>query len=154
MVNLILSLCCSGEKPVAYPWMVHYYPEVAFSCILSVFFGIMALSTLRMKFLWTPHICMVGAGIFCHQDFWRWVFSSSKIKDGIVSSCNPLYTIVVGVKTQILRRYFSSWLLGIEVTLVRYLIFFDVTLYTFNSLSAFLILDQIFLLFLTICSFI
>ncbi|XP_065057638.1 protein C-mannosyl-transferase DPY19L3-like [Rhopilema esculentum] len=73
----------SGEKPVAYPWMVHYYPEVAFSCILSVFFGLMALSTLRMKFLWTPHICMVGAGIFCHQDFWRWVFSSSKIKDGI-----------------------------------------------------------------------
>jgi len=73
----------SGEKPTVYAWMLHYYPEIGFSCILSVFFGVMALSTLRMKFLWTPHICMIGAGIFCHQDFWRWLVNIGKFKEGI-----------------------------------------------------------------------
>lgn len=47
------------------------YPEVVFNIILSVFFGGMALTTLRMKFLWMPHMCILAAGVFCHQDAWK-----------------------------------------------------------------------------------
>eukprot|EP00794_Sanderia_malayensis_P000566 gene566-1224_t len=64
-------------------WMLHNYPEVAFTVIQTIFFGLMALSTLRMKFLWTPHICIVASGLFCHQDVWRWIFKKCNIEQAV-----------------------------------------------------------------------
>ena len=39
-------------------------PELVYHLIQTTFFAIMAVTTLRFKFLWMPHICVVGAGIF------------------------------------------------------------------------------------------
>lgn len=64
--------------------MLQNHPEIAFTVILTVFFGVVAASTLRMKYLWTPHVCVVAAGLFCHQYTWRWIFYAGKIKEGIV----------------------------------------------------------------------
>ena len=43
------------------------YPELVFNIILNVFFGCMAMTTVRMKFLWMPHVCVVAAGVISHQ---------------------------------------------------------------------------------------
>jgi hypothetical protein len=50
-------------------------PDLVYHLIQTAFFAIMAVSTLRFKFLWMPHICVVGAGIFCNQAWWRFLFS-------------------------------------------------------------------------------
>ncbi|XP_028411451.1 probable C-mannosyltransferase DPY19L3 [Dendronephthya gigantea] len=50
-------------------------PELVYHLIQTAFFAIMAVTTLRFKFLWMPHICVVGAGIFCNQSWWRFLLS-------------------------------------------------------------------------------
>ena len=69
------------------------YPELVFHIILSVFFGGMALTTLRMKFLWMPHVCVIAAGVFCHQDTWRSCLNSIAFPNPLVSK--PLYSSLV-----------------------------------------------------------
>lgn len=85
-------------KEDEHPWMLQNHPEIAFTVILTVFFGVVAASTLRMKYLWTPHVCVVAAGLFCHQYTWRWIFYAGKIKEGISSLLGyfiPIALIVV-----------------------------------------------------------
>ncbi|XP_068755171.1 protein C-mannosyl-transferase DPY19L3-like isoform X2 [Montipora capricornis] len=62
---------------------VHFlnsHPEVVYQAIQSVFFGVLAVSTLRFKYLWTPHMCLFAAGIFCNQYFWNTALSKIGFK--------------------------------------------------------------------------
>lgn len=69
---LLLILATSYiQKLWGNPSKLDDYPELVFHIILSVFFGGMAMTTLRMKFLWMPHMCIVAAGVFFHQDTWK-----------------------------------------------------------------------------------
>ena len=36
-------------------------PDLAFHVVQTVFFGALAISTLRMKYLWTPYMCVLAA---------------------------------------------------------------------------------------------
>lgn len=58
-------------------------PEVVYHLIQTTFFAVMAVTTLRFKFLWMPHICIVGAGLFCNQSCWRFLFIKLRLP-GIV----------------------------------------------------------------------
>lgn len=62
------------------------YPELVFNLILDVFFGVMAMTTLRMKFLWMPHMCILAAGVISHQDTWRSCLSSINFKGFLVNN--------------------------------------------------------------------
>ena len=59
--------------------MMETRPELVYHLIQTVFFAIMAVSTVRFKFLWMPHICIVGAGVFCDQLWWRCAFSKLRL---------------------------------------------------------------------------
>ena len=61
------------------------HAEVVYQAIQSVFFGALAMSTLRFKFLWTPHMCLFAAGVFCNQSFWKAVLNKIGIKQIYVS---------------------------------------------------------------------
>ena len=50
-------------------------PEVVYHLVQTFFFTFMAVTTLRFKFLWMPHICIVAAGIICSQDLWSFLLS-------------------------------------------------------------------------------
>lgn len=67
------------------PLFLNSHAEVVYQAIQSVFFGALALSTLRFKFLWTPHMCLFAAGIFCNQSFWKAVLNKIGIKQIYVS---------------------------------------------------------------------
>ncbi|EDO42027.1 predicted protein [Nematostella vectensis] len=54
-------------------------PELVYCTIQTVLYGAMAVTTLRFKFLWTPHMCVFGAGTLCHQGFWRFVLERAGI---------------------------------------------------------------------------
>jgi hypothetical protein len=36
-------------------------------------FGVMAMTTLRMKCLWCPYICVMAGVVVADADFWNWV---------------------------------------------------------------------------------
>ena len=46
-------------------------PELAYNFFQSVVFGTVALSTVRFKFLWTPHMCVLAAAGISHCQVWK-----------------------------------------------------------------------------------
>ncbi|XP_053256273.1 probable C-mannosyltransferase DPY19L3 isoform X3 [Podarcis raffonei] len=45
-------------------------PGVAYNLVHTILFGLLALSTMRMKYLWTSHICVFAASGLCSSDMW------------------------------------------------------------------------------------
>ncbi|KAJ8417859.1 hypothetical protein AAFF_G00227020 [Aldrovandia affinis] len=45
-------------------------PDVAYNLLHTVFFGLLALSTMRMKYLWTGHMCAFAAYGICGKELW------------------------------------------------------------------------------------
>ncbi|XP_053127543.1 probable C-mannosyltransferase DPY19L3 isoform X2 [Hemicordylus capensis] len=45
-------------------------PGAAYNLVHTILFGLLALSTMRMKYLWTSHICVFAASGLCSSDMW------------------------------------------------------------------------------------
>ncbi|XP_069757847.1 protein C-mannosyl-transferase DPY19L3 isoform X2 [Narcine bancroftii] len=45
-------------------------PDTAYNLIHNILFGLLALSTMRMKYLWTPHMCIFTSATICNNQFW------------------------------------------------------------------------------------
>ncbi|KAL4613630.1 putative C-mannosyltransferase DPY19L3 [Arapaima gigas] len=45
-------------------------PDVAYNLLHTVFFGLLACSTMRMKYLWTGHMCTLAAYGVCGRELW------------------------------------------------------------------------------------
>ncbi|KAM4639108.1 protein C-mannosyl-transferase DPY19L3 isoform 3-T5 [Amazona ochrocephala] len=56
-------------------------PDAAYSLIHTVLFGCLALSTMRMKYLWTSHMCVFASFGLCSTEVWK-----------LVLKCIGLYT--------------------------------------------------------------
>ncbi|NXP15877.1 D19L3 mannosyltransferase, partial [Thinocorus orbignyianus] len=46
-------------------------PDAAYNLIHTVLFGCLALSTMRMKYLWTSHMCVFASFGLCSTEIWR-----------------------------------------------------------------------------------
>ncbi|XP_054025946.1 probable C-mannosyltransferase DPY19L3 isoform X2 [Dryobates pubescens] len=46
-------------------------PDAAYNLIHTVLFGCLALSTMRMKYLWTSHMCVFASFGLCSTEVWR-----------------------------------------------------------------------------------
>ncbi|XP_008403129.1 probable C-mannosyltransferase DPY19L3 isoform X1 [Poecilia reticulata] len=47
-----------------------FRPDVAYNLLHSVLYGLLAFSTMRMKYIWTGHMCAVAAYGVCGTDLW------------------------------------------------------------------------------------
>ncbi|XP_055504325.1 probable C-mannosyltransferase DPY19L3 isoform X2 [Leucoraja erinacea] len=56
--------------PVKEEKVIVMRPDVAYNLMHNVLFGLLALSTMRMKYLWTSHVCMVSSAAICSHHFW------------------------------------------------------------------------------------
>ncbi|XP_016067759.1 PREDICTED: probable C-mannosyltransferase DPY19L3 isoform X2 [Miniopterus natalensis] len=45
-------------------------PDTTYNLTHTIVFGALALSTMRMKYLWTPHVCMFAAAGLCSPEVW------------------------------------------------------------------------------------
>ena len=54
LVMRVILLCCSVQ---------------------AVFFGAVALTTLRMKFFWTPYMCIIASISLASRSLWAWLLS-------------------------------------------------------------------------------
>ncbi|XP_017684301.1 PREDICTED: probable C-mannosyltransferase DPY19L3 isoform X4 [Lepidothrix coronata] len=56
-------------------------PDAAYSLVHTVLFGCLALSTMRMKYLWTSHMCVFASFGLCSTEVWK-----------LILKCVHLYT--------------------------------------------------------------
>ncbi|XP_013870632.1 probable C-mannosyltransferase DPY19L3 [Austrofundulus limnaeus] len=54
-------------------YMVAFRPDVAYNLLHTMLFGILAFSTMRMKYIWTGHMCAVAAYGVCGTELWTLV---------------------------------------------------------------------------------
>ncbi|KAM3624867.1 uncharacterized protein V6R79_003074 [Siganus canaliculatus] len=74
-----------------------FRPDVAYNLLHSLFFGLLAFSTMRMKYIWTGHMCVMAAYGVCGTELWTVVFNalrcSSKVMLRLVRYALPLAMI-------------------------------------------------------------
>ncbi|XP_027473376.1 probable C-mannosyltransferase DPY19L3 isoform X3 [Zalophus californianus] len=51
-------------------------PETAYNLIHTILFGFLALSTMRMKYLWTSHMCVFASFGLCSPEIWELLLKS------------------------------------------------------------------------------
>ncbi|XP_064610291.1 protein C-mannosyl-transferase DPY19L3-like [Liolophura sinensis] len=70
-------------------------PELAFHSIQCLLFGALALTTLRMKYLWTPYMCILaGAGISDYKA-WRFLLARCNMPGAMVQLVRHFVTLIV-----------------------------------------------------------
>uniref|UniRef100_A0A8C5GYS6 Probable C-mannosyltransferase DPY19L3 n=1 Tax=Gouania willdenowi TaxID=441366 RepID=A0A8C5GYS6_GOUWI len=51
-------------------------PDVAYNLLHTLFFGLLAFSTMRMKYIWTGHMCALAAYGVCGMELWTLLLSA------------------------------------------------------------------------------
>ncbi|KAH9490912.1 hypothetical protein Btru_039781, partial [Bulinus truncatus] len=64
------------EKTSQYYYDKH--PDVAFHTIQAVFFGALAIMTLRMRYFWTPYICVLASVGIGNEDLWSIIITFTR----------------------------------------------------------------------------
>lgn len=89
LANFSSSESGCREEPV-----VRMKPDVAYNLLHTLFFGLLAFSTMRMKYLWTGHMCAFAAFGVCGKDMWdlylRVLHCSPKAKLRLIRYMIPL----------------------------------------------------------------
>ncbi|XP_033973112.1 LOW QUALITY PROTEIN: probable C-mannosyltransferase DPY19L3 [Trematomus bernacchii] len=72
-------------------------PDVAYNLLHTLFNGLLAFSTIRMKYIWTGHMCAVAAYGVCGKELWTLLLSTlrcnSKVLLRLVRYAVPLLVI-------------------------------------------------------------
>ncbi|XP_032372222.1 probable C-mannosyltransferase DPY19L3 isoform X1 [Etheostoma spectabile] len=72
-------------------------PDVAYNLLHTLFYGLLAFSTMRMKYIWTGHMCAVAAYGVCRKEMWTTLLSTlgcnSKVLLRLVRHAVPLLMI-------------------------------------------------------------
>lgn len=80
-------------------------PEAAYNLIHTILFGVLALSTMRMKYLWTSHMCVFASFGLCSSEIWELLLR-------LVHLCNPKRIWVMRYSVPILTLLYlccKSW---------------------------------------------
>ena len=104
--------------------MLKAHPEFAHHFIMSILFGIMALSTLRCKFLWLPHSSILAAAGLTHTSMWTSIQEKLGISRVTVRATStyclhlPMLCISAVFQTQGLKYVMIAGLVTAIITLV------------------------------------
>lgn len=55
---------------------VAFRPDVAYNLLHTLFYGLLAFSTMRMKYIWTGHMCAVAAYGVCGTELWTLILNA------------------------------------------------------------------------------
>uniref|UniRef100_A0A671U518 Dpy-19 like C-mannosyltransferase 3 n=1 Tax=Sparus aurata TaxID=8175 RepID=A0A671U518_SPAAU len=67
---LLLSGSAEEKKGAVEGRLVAFRPDVAYNLLHTLFYGLLAFSTMRMKYIWTGHMCVVAAYGVCGTELW------------------------------------------------------------------------------------
>ncbi|XP_021263961.1 probable C-mannosyltransferase DPY19L3 isoform X1 [Numida meleagris] len=82
VIVALRNLSCSNQaQEKLEECTISLKPDAAYNLIHTVLFGCLALSTMRMKYLWTSHMCVFASFGLCSTEVWR-----------LILKCVHLYT--------------------------------------------------------------
>ncbi|XP_036952018.1 probable C-mannosyltransferase DPY19L3 isoform X2 [Acanthopagrus latus] len=85
------------KKGVVEGRLVAFRPDVAYNLLHTLFYGLLAFSTMRMKYIWTGHMCAVAAYGVCGTELWTLLLNTlrcnSKVLLRLVRYAVPLAMI-------------------------------------------------------------
>ncbi|KAL3883925.1 hypothetical protein ACJMK2_030151 [Sinanodonta woodiana] len=70
-------------------------PDLAFHAVQVVFFGALAMSTLRMKYLWTPYMCILAAVGVSDYKMWKSLLAYFKVQGTLIHVIRHFATLIV-----------------------------------------------------------
>ncbi|XP_060693655.1 probable C-mannosyltransferase DPY19L3 isoform X2 [Hemiscyllium ocellatum] len=68
--NLSYSSAVIQSTSIKEQNMTMLRPDMAYNLLHNVLFGLLALSTMRMKYLWTSHMCVFASAAICSSHLW------------------------------------------------------------------------------------
>ncbi|XP_029000060.1 probable C-mannosyltransferase DPY19L3 isoform X2 [Betta splendens] len=84
----------SKGRPADEAQLEAFRPDVAYNLLHTLFYGLLAFSTMRMKYIWTGHMCAVAAYGVCRTELWTQLLTTvhchSKILLRLVRYAVPL----------------------------------------------------------------
>ncbi|XP_034039438.1 probable C-mannosyltransferase DPY19L3 isoform X2 [Thalassophryne amazonica] len=83
--NLRLNVISAEDEKGLGEWrLVSLRPDVAYNVLHSLFFGLLAFSTMRMKYIWTGHMCAFAAYGVCGTDVWTLILKTLRCNHKIL----------------------------------------------------------------------
>ncbi|XP_065589262.1 protein C-mannosyl-transferase DPY19L3 [Cyrtonyx montezumae] len=90
VIVALRNLSCSNQdQEKVEERTISLKPDAAYNLIHTVLFGCLALSTMRMKYLWTSHMCVFASFGLCSTEIWQ-----------LILKCVRLYT---SKRTQVIK---------------------------------------------------
>ncbi|XP_064628354.1 protein C-mannosyl-transferase DPY19L3-like isoform X2 [Lineus longissimus] len=83
------------EGFITSPHILSQRPELAFHAVQTVFFALMAISTMRFKYLWTVYMCIMASVGICDFHFWKKLLSKFRIEGIVLEITRNGVTIIV-----------------------------------------------------------
>ncbi|XP_034039447.1 probable C-mannosyltransferase DPY19L3 isoform X3 [Thalassophryne amazonica] len=77
-------ISAEDEKGLGEWRLVSLRPDVAYNVLHSLFFGLLAFSTMRMKYIWTGHMCAFAAYGVCGTDVWTLILKTLRCNHKIL----------------------------------------------------------------------
>ncbi|XP_055450910.1 probable C-mannosyltransferase DPY19L3 [Psammomys obesus] len=93
---------CTGQTRAR---AVDLKPEAAYNLTHTILFGVLALSTMRMKYLWTSHMCVFASFGLCSSEIWELLLR-------LLHLCNPKRIWVMRYSVPVLTLLYlccKSW---------------------------------------------
>ncbi|CAF92201.1 unnamed protein product, partial [Tetraodon nigroviridis] len=85
-----------------------FRPDVAYNLLHTFFYGLLAFSTMRMKYIWTGHMCVVAAYGVCGKEAWTLLLSTLQCNSKILVWLQLLVRYAVPL-VMISCLYFKYW---------------------------------------------
>ncbi|TMS13592.1 putative C-mannosyltransferase DPY19L3, partial [Larimichthys crocea] len=63
---------------------VAFRPDVAYNLLHTLFYGLLAFSTMRMKYIWTGHMCAVAAYGMCGTEMWTLLLNALRCNSKVL----------------------------------------------------------------------
>ncbi|CAJ1048557.1 probable C-mannosyltransferase DPY19L3 isoform X2 [Xyrichtys novacula] len=63
---------------------VAFRPDVAYNLLHTLFYGLLAFSTMRMKYIWTGHMCAVAAYGVCGTELWTLLLNTLRCNSKVL----------------------------------------------------------------------
>uniref|UniRef100_A0AAQ4PKL8 Dpy-19 like C-mannosyltransferase 3 n=1 Tax=Gasterosteus aculeatus aculeatus TaxID=481459 RepID=A0AAQ4PKL8_GASAC len=61
-----------------------FRPDVAYNLLHTLFYGLLAFSTMRMKYIWTGHMCAVAAYGVCGKELWTLLLNTLRCNSRVL----------------------------------------------------------------------
>uniref|UniRef100_A0AAX7UCX2 Dpy-19 like C-mannosyltransferase 3 n=1 Tax=Astatotilapia calliptera TaxID=8154 RepID=A0AAX7UCX2_ASTCA len=104
---LLCGMLVMTQQEVERGQVAAFRPDVAYNLLHTLFYGLLAFSTMRMKYIWTGHMCAVAAYGVCGTELWTVLLSALRCNTKLLVRLRLVRYVVPVVMIGFL--YYKFW---------------------------------------------